>query len=194
MVAGNRYRHTTGAPSLDADLDRALALVADLFNVNPAFGFYDPTPLQNPVGAERDGMNAFASPEHTDIAGTRGTVGFGLALFSQEFHQHDNSGLTLMTIIAHEFGHILQHERGYLGAVSVGNPLKSEINADFLSGYFLGTRKQQIPSLQFQKAADLLMRERTISSCSRLAMATSLERPNDFVRTLVARWEKAVNT
>jgi hypothetical protein len=41
----------------------------------------------------------------------------------------------------------------------IGRPLKSEINADFLSGYFLGTRKLQIPSLQFQKAADLLMRK-----------------------------------
>jgi hypothetical protein len=159
MVAANRYRHTTGDPSLDADLDRALALVADLFNVNPAFGFYDPAQLQNPVGEERNSMNAFASPEHTDIPGTRGTVGFGLALFSQEFHQHDNSGLTLMTVIAHEFGHILQHERGYADAVRIGRPLKSEINADFLSGYFLGTRKLQIPSLQFQKAADLLMRK-----------------------------------
>jgi hypothetical protein len=123
-VARNRYRHTTGDPSLDADLDRALAFVADLFNVNPAFGFYDPAQLQNPVGAERDGMNAFASPEHTDIPGTRGTVGFGLALFSQEFYQHDNAGLTLMTIIAHEFAHVLQHDRGYVDAVSVGYPLK----------------------------------------------------------------------
>jgi predicted metalloprotease len=71
----------------------------------------------------------------------------------------DNTGLTLMTVIAHEFGHILQHERGYLNAVSVGGPLKAELNADFLSGYFLGTRKLQIPSLQFQKAGDLLMRK-----------------------------------
>jgi hypothetical protein len=159
MVARERYRHTTGDPSLDADLDRALALVADLFNVNPAFGFYDPAQLQNPVGAERDGMNAFASPKNTDIPGTRGTVGFGRDMFLQEFYQHDNAGLTLITIVAHEFAHVLQHDRGYLDALKGGRPLKLELNADFLSGYFLGTRKLRIPSLQFQKAGDLLMRK-----------------------------------
>jgi hypothetical protein len=63
-----------------------------------------------------------------------------------------------MTVIAHEFGHILQHDRGYYNGVSVGGPLKAELNADFLSGYFLGRRKLRIPSLQFQKAGYLLMR------------------------------------
>jgi hypothetical protein len=159
MFARNRHWHTTGDPSLDADFDRALVVIADLFSVNPAFGFYDPARLQNPIEEERNGMNAFARPENTDIPGTRGTVGFGWDMFLQEFYQHDNTGLTLMTVIAHEFAHVLQHDRGYLNAIKIGQPLKSEINADFLSGYFLGTRKLRIPSLQFQKAGDLLMRK-----------------------------------
>jgi hypothetical protein len=40
----------------------------------------------------------------------------------------------------------------------VGRPLKSEINADYLSGYFLGTRKLKNPSLHFERAGDFLIR------------------------------------
>jgi hypothetical protein len=158
LLARNRHWHTTGNSAIDRDLDRALGTVADLFGVNPAFGFYDPSKLKNPVGSEKYGMNAFASPENTDIPGTRGTVGFGWDLFRREFYDYDNSGLTLMTIIAHEFGHVLQINRGHLPDLRVGYPLKSEINADFLAGYFLGMRKRRLPSLRFQKAGELLVR------------------------------------
>jgi hypothetical protein len=37
-------------------------------------------------------------------------------------------------------------------------PLKSEINADFLAGYFLGKRKERLPSLQLHKAGELFQR------------------------------------
>jgi hypothetical protein len=158
LIARNRHTHTTGDPAIDRDLDRALGVIADSFGVNPAFGFYDPAKLQNPVGIETNGMNAFASPENTDIAGTRGTVGFGRDLFLREFYQFDNSGMTLMAIIAHEFAHILQQDRGHIPTIRVGYPLKSETNADFLAGYFLGARKRRIPSLRFQKAGELFVR------------------------------------
>jgi hypothetical protein len=46
---------------------------------------------------------------------------------------------TVMAVVAHELGHVLQREYGYLGKVSV---LALENNADFLSGYYLGTRKR----------------------------------------------------
>jgi hypothetical protein len=63
-----------------------------------------------------------------------------------------------MAIVAHEFGHILQGNRKYLGRIKNGTPLKSEINADFLSGYFLGTRKRRNPSILFQKAGEVFIR------------------------------------
>jgi hypothetical protein len=158
LLARNRHWHTTGDAAIDRDLDRALGIVADLFRVNPAFGFYDPAKMQNPIGDETNDMNAFASPENTDILGTRGTVAFGWHMFLQEFYEFDNSGLTIMTIIAHEFWHILQQDRGYLSAIRVGHPLKYEVNADFLAGYFLGTRKRRIRSFRFEKAGDLFIR------------------------------------
>jgi hypothetical protein len=129
-----------------------------LFDVNPAFGFYDPAKLSDPVGLEAQGMNAFATTEGTDIPGTWGTVGFGWDLFRTEFYQHDNTGLTLMTIIAHEFGHILQYKRNLHPVLRTGFPRKIEINADFLAGYYLGQRKKKIPSLRFQRAGEFLIR------------------------------------
>ena len=158
LMSRNRHWHTTGDPALDRDLDRALAKVADLFGVNPAFGFYDPSRLRNPVGFEQNGMNAFASDENTDIPGTRGTVGFGWDLFHREFYEFDPTGLTVMGIVAHEFAHVLQQDRRLLPALRTGTPLKSEMHADYLAGYFLGARKRQIPSLQFRKAGELFMR------------------------------------
>jgi hypothetical protein len=156
LIARNRHFRTTGDSALDRDLDRALGVVADLFEVNPAFGFYDPSRF--PSGAERNVMNAFATQENTEIAGTGGTVGFGWDLFSREFYNYDNTGMTIIAIMAHEFAHILQGNRGYLQRIRNGYPLRSEINADFLAGYFLGVRKRRIPSLRFQKAGDLFIR------------------------------------
>jgi len=102
-------------------------------------------------------MNAFATPINTDIPGTRGTVAFGWDLFT-ELHKYDSSGMTIMAIVAHEFAHILQFNLGYLQGIRFGYLLKSEINADFLAGYFLGVRKRRIPSLRFQKAGELFIR------------------------------------
>ncbi len=154
LLTRNRHFRTTGDPALDRDLDRALGTIADLFEVNPAFGFYDPTNFQN--GPESSVMNAFAIDRNTDIAGTQGTVGFGWDLFRTEFYQFDRTGMTIMAIAAHEFAHILQGKRGL--QIRYGNPNKSEINADFLAGYFLGARKRVIPTLRFQKAGELFNR------------------------------------
>lgn len=158
ILARNRHFRTTGDSSIDRDLDRALGVIADLFNVNPAFGFYDPDQFRGSEGFESNVMNAFATQENTDIPGTQGTVAFGWDLFRREFYEFDNTGMTIMAIAAHEFGHILQGKMGYLERIRHGYPLKSEINADFLAGYFLGTRKLQNASIRFQSAGDLFMR------------------------------------
>jgi hypothetical protein len=157
MISRNRHFRTTGDPSIDRDLDRALSTIADLFDVNPAFGFYDPAMFPNRV-AEGNVMNAFATQEDTDIPDTHGTVAFGWDLFKTEFYQYDGTGMSIMAIAAHEFGHVLQGKIGYLDSIRNGTPLRTEINADFLAGYFLGSRKRAIPSLRFQKAGDLFIR------------------------------------
>jgi hypothetical protein len=157
LMSRNRHFRTTGDSAMDRDLDRALGVIADLFGINPAFGFYDPSKFSAGEG-ESNRMNAFATMENTNVPGTQGTVGFGWDLFHTEFYQYDSSGMTIMAIVAHEFGHIVQGARGYLDDIRVGYPMKSEINADFLAGYFLGKRKQRMPALRFQQAGELFIR------------------------------------
>ena len=158
MIARNRYFRTTGDVGLDRDLDRALGMVADTFKVNPAFGFYDPSKF--PYDERNDDslrLNAWAVQRDTDILGTRGTVGFAWDLFQQEL-KYDSTGTSLMAIVAHEFGHILQFYRRHFAKLNVGVPLKSETNADFLSGYFLGLRGRQLRSWRFEPAGQYFIR------------------------------------
>jgi hypothetical protein len=71
------------------------------------------------------------------------------------------SQATVMTIVAHEFGHIVQSDRGYQTAIDYGVPNKVEINADFLAGYYLGVRKVSVPSVRFEIAKEFLARTGT---------------------------------
>lgn len=157
LFSRDKHIRTTGDAVIDHDLDRAMTLAASVFKVKPSFGFYDPSKVANPGDPDRMIMNAWASPENTDLPGTKGTVGFGFDLFRSEL-KIDPSGSTIMAIIAHEFAHILQGDRGQLVRLRTGAPRKSEINADFLAGYFLGTRKLQNQSLSFRKTGELFIR------------------------------------
>jgi hypothetical protein len=158
LFARDRYMHTTGDQEMDRKLDRAMVVVGNLFGVKPAFGFYDPAKYRDARDADSRIMNAWATPENTDIPGTKGTVSFGIDLFRRELNEYDNTGSTIMAIVAHEFAHILQGYRNWLDGMRVGNPSKAEIHADFMSGYFLGTRKRQYPGLPFRKAGELFIR------------------------------------
>jgi predicted metalloprotease len=48
---------------------------------------------------------------------------------------------------AHEFGHIVQYKHNLIKRLEQGQPTvkRSELHADFLAGYFAGTRKLQKP-------------------------------------------------
>src|SRR5438270_689359 len=61
---------SSGDPQLDRALGHALLRLAETFDVYPGFGFID----------DSDGENAYAAREDR-VAGTHGTVYFGLALF-----------------------------------------------------------------------------------------------------------------
>jgi hypothetical protein len=158
LFSRTRHFRSTGDAALDRDLDRALQMISDSFAVRPAFGFYDPRdPRFSEHDPERDIMNAWASAEATDIPGTWGTVAFGWDLFQEEF-QHDTSGVSIIAVAAHEFAHTWQQRSGNIGRLRVGYPRKSEINADFLSGYYLGSRKLKNRKLSFKAAGELFDR------------------------------------
>src|SRR5437763_4110117 len=63
-----------------------------------------------------------------------------------------------MSLIAHEFGYVVQTDHGYQNEINYGIPNNVELNGDFLAGYYLGIRKLSIPSLQFEKGEDFFSR------------------------------------
>jgi hypothetical protein len=150
-----RNTTSTGNTDIDRELGRAIKITADILRVNPAFSFFEPDRF---VGdSEAEWMNAFADG-NTYVPGTTGTVAFGMTNFRSELFGYDESGTSVMTIIAHEFGHIVQVTRGYIGAIDYGVPCGVEINADFLAGYYLGIRARTVSSLRFERAEDWFVR------------------------------------
>ncbi len=150
-----KYIRTTGNPALDRALDASIKRLADLFGQVPAFGFYS-------QGDHPDisPMNAFATRVRSDIPGTWGTIGFGNELFEHEMKDHDPSGSTIVAVIAHEFGHIWAMKAGIMDKLTAGESTvkRSELHADYLAGFFLGTRKRAAPSISLQAAGDLFNR------------------------------------
>jgi hypothetical protein len=132
-----------GDPAQDRALGRALVRVSQLFGERPSFGFID------------DGKqpNAYATDE-TRVAGTWGAVLFGRRLFSDLMRRFDDGGIAVLAVVAHEFAHIAQYHRKTYDTL-IGAPRRSkraELHADFLSGFYLGVRKSQAPSLQLRTA------------------------------------------
>lgn len=140
---------STGDPARDRALGRALVRLAGLFGERPGFGFID----------DRQGPNAFATPR-TQVAGTWGTIMFGRTLFQDLMQRYDDQGIAVLAVAAHEFGHVAQFRSGIDRHLLLGQPTvrRLELHADFLSGYALGTRKRQDPSITVWAAGDTLFR------------------------------------
>jgi hypothetical protein len=139
---------SSGDAGLDHALGRALLRLAQGFEVYPGFGFID----------DRDGENAYAAREQR-IAGTEGTVYFGLNLFRRTMARFDDGGMAVLAICAHEFAHIYQFRSGYhkeLTDMVDGKVRLAELHADFLAGYFLARRKAEFTQLDIQGAGALI--------------------------------------
>ena len=146
---GERLITTTGDHVLDRSLGRALVRLSELFSERPGFGFID----------DSDAPNAYAT-DRTQVEGTWGTVCFGQTLFRDLMNRYDDQGLAVMAVVAHEFGHIAQFRSGVDGRLLRNQVTvkRVELHADFLSGYFLGVRKRQQPSISVWAAGHTLYR------------------------------------
>jgi hypothetical protein len=74
---------------------------------------------------------------------------FGLRLLQEEISASPVGGNALVMIMAHEWGHILQFQRG------VAEPGKGmELSADFMAGWWLGMKAVwRVPMLDWATAA-----------------------------------------
>jgi hypothetical protein len=76
-----------------------------------------------------------------------GDVLFGRKLFRQIMSRREHPEVGIVSVCAHEFGHIAQYKYDiYHQLVSSDQRVKRlELHADFLSGYFAGLRKRDRP-------------------------------------------------
>jgi hypothetical protein len=125
----------------DRDFDRALAetlaFLSDRFFVLPGFAFF----------SEPGSPNAFASPTPR-MGRSDGHVLFGRQLFRKIMSRPEHPEIGIVSVCAHEFGHIAQHKYGvYNRLVTPDRRTKGlELHADFLSGYFAGIKRLLNPN------------------------------------------------
>lgn len=125
----------SGDPLFDAALARTLAHIANIFDVLPGFAYYE----------DDESHNAYAT--HVPrLVNADGTVLFGTNLLKALLSGKESPDVAVTAICAHEFGHILQMKHG-LDKRFAGDPTvkRTELQADFLAGYYAGLRKRSDP-------------------------------------------------
>jgi hypothetical protein len=126
-------------PELDYALAQGLSKIAEDFDVLPGFAFYN----------DEHNHNAFAT-NRVLLKRTDGTVLFGLNLLSELLALQENRDTAIISLCAHEFGHIVAYKTGIHETLcpDKNHPFRSEQHADFMAGYFAGNRKTKNPQYQ----------------------------------------------
>ena len=124
---------STGTPALDRALIQELHAQSAFFGVRPAFYLYS------------DGIqNAMATPEiFPQTPGTDGTVLYQMDLLSDHLTSAHWGGSIVAGVIAHEFAHIMQFSdpARYSRLLDHHGTVKFlELHADFMAGYYMGTK------------------------------------------------------
>ena len=137
----NSREATLIARSGDRDFDLALAQtlfkLSTVLEVAPGFAFYD----------DHDGFNAYAT-RLVRLNGADGTVLFGAGFLKKLLRGKESPEVAVAAVCAHEFGHILQFKHNLKARVQNGDKTvkRTELQADFFSGYFAGLRKKERPN------------------------------------------------
>lgn len=120
LVPGPR-NHRSGIRELDDNLRRELDLLEKLFSVEPEFTFVD--------GTARSGAFTGPTPDNKTL------IVFDVQLVRNEMAVHPGTWQSsIIGILAHEFAHALQYQ------AIVEESRLWETHADFLSGWYMGTK------------------------------------------------------
>jgi hypothetical protein len=143
-VVPNEESAGTGDARLDRLLGRALARLADTFEVRPNFSFYD----------DSNEKNALAKGVPGDAPGTWGLVLMGRRFYQDLQDRFQDDGVATLLVLAHEFAHIAQFQRKTFENLvgPQGQVKRAELHADLLAGFHLGLRKAEIPDLKLREA------------------------------------------
>jgi|TARA_R100000501_G_C2630632_1_gene126112 hypothetical protein len=141
--AGGGRSGVNAGSSGDRNFDQALAItlakLSNIFEVLPAFSFFT---------EENGSINAYSSTQITRRDRPDGSVAYGRNLLKKQLSNETTSIAWVVGVCAHEFAHSLQFKRGtakVLEDMSGGSVYRTELHADYLAGYFSGTRKLEKP-------------------------------------------------
>ncbi len=119
----------SGNPILDRALARGLATISKTFDVLPGFAYY----------REAGRGNAKAMSDVL-LDRTDGTVLFGLKML-EDLLGRSYPDARILAVCAHEFGHILSYKNGMINELAKTGVYRAEQFADYMAGYFSGTRR-----------------------------------------------------
>ncbi len=125
----------SGNNEFDYAVAQTLSRLTDIFDVLPGFAYYK-------LGDE---YNARATRARLFLSNADGTVLFGRALMFEILNRPEAPDAAFNAVCAHEFGHIVQFKNGIVLDANQPSVKRSELHADFLSGYYAGRRKLQKP-------------------------------------------------
>lgn len=129
---------SSGDKLLDKALGLALVRLTQVFEERPGFAFYD----------DSSSPNAYATSD-TRVHGTWGTILFGRSMFRSLIRENRDDGIVVIATIAHEMSHIVQFHHNLHPRLMAGQRTvkRVELHADYLAGFYLGTRKRDDPSI-----------------------------------------------
>lgn len=132
---------SSGIPYLDQVIPAEAILLNQFFGVSAGFAFV----------VEGGQPNAVAVPQPV-FPGTRATVLFGLKLMQAEIAASPVSGNSLIAIMAHEWGHVLQYAHGIMVPGK-----RMELSSDFMAGWWIGMKAlNQMPLVDVATVAKSL--------------------------------------
>jgi hypothetical protein len=116
---------TSGDRRFDNAVIAELRRILQVMPVGPGFKFVK--------------ANNAAASDETIVQGTRGTVFIGLD-FVRKLIDHDDGGISVAGVLAHECAHIYQYFSQYNEALKGPTYLWFELHADFLAGYYMAKK------------------------------------------------------
>lgn len=120
---GPALKTSSGIGWLDDAFRVEYNVIATTTGLWPSFAFF-----------EDEQPNAFASPIDIFQSSSHGAVLFGINLIRETRRKAGDT--SLVGIMAHEWGHICQFQKGIIGVGGKG----PELHADFLAGWYLGCK------------------------------------------------------
>ena len=145
IIAG-KITSQSGVDHLETALQQTLEKLTQMFGVLPSFSYYE------------EGSTPNAKAMSKDIVGNRndGTVLLGINLIQNLMKLPAYPDAAIVAVCAHEYAHILSYANGMIAQLRPkgASPYRAEQFADYMSGYYAGARKLQIPDFPAVMFAD----------------------------------------